>query len=94
MKNGIKEPTVKHRKNLLTSKVLDISYYDLYLLYENECRLKNLSETTIRGYFFADKYFMQFAGDDLKCSEVTQDLINEYTLYLKDKLKSQTNGVH
>ena len=90
MKNGIKGPTVKRRKNLLTSKVLDIPYHDLYLLYENECRLKNLSETTIRGYFFADKYFMQFAGDNLKCSEVTQDLINEYILYLKDKLKPQT----
>ncbi len=65
MKNGIKEPTVKRRKNLLTSKVVDIPYHDLYLLYENECRLKNLSETTIRGYFFADKYFTQFAGENL-----------------------------
>lgn len=41
MKNGIKEPTVKRRKTLLTSKALDIPYHDLYLLYENECRLKN-----------------------------------------------------
>lgn len=84
------EPTMKRRKNLLASKVLDIPYHDLYLLYEKECRLKNLSDTTIRGYFFADKYFMQFAGDNLKCSEVTQDLINGYILYLKDKLKPQT----
>jgi integrase/recombinase XerD len=75
VKNGIKGPTVKRRKNPLISKTLDIPYHNLYLFYENECRLKNLSETTIRGYFFADKYFMQFAGDDLKCSEVTQDLI-------------------
>jgi integrase/recombinase XerD len=84
------KPTVKRRKNLLNSKVLDIPYHDLYLLYEKECRLKNLSDTTIRGYFFADKYFTQFAGENLKCSEVTQDLINEYILYLKDKLKPQT----
>ncbi|MCH4239840.1 MAG: tyrosine-type recombinase/integrase [Oscillospiraceae bacterium] len=90
MKNVIKEPTVKRRKNLLASKVSDIPYHDLYLLYENECKLKNLSDTTIRGYFFADKYFRQFAGDDLMCSEVTQDLINEYILYLKDKFKPQT----
>lgn len=55
VKNGIKEPSVKHCTNQLTSKILDIPYHDLYLLYENECRLKNLLETTIRGYFFADK---------------------------------------
>ncbi|MGW8114891.1 tyrosine-type recombinase/integrase [Caproicibacterium sp. NSD3] len=87
MKNGIKEPTVKRRKNLLVSKVLDIPYHDLYLLYENECKLKNLSETTIRGYFFADKYFMQLAGSNLKCSEVTQDLINEYIFKISPVVK-------
>jgi|GEM_PF-1928107 len=90
VENTKSEPTVKRRKNLLTSKVLDIPYHDLYLLYESECRLKNLSYTTIRGYFFADKYFKRFAGDNLKCSEVTQDLINGYILCLKDKYKPQT----
>ena len=82
MKNGIKEPTVKRRKNLLVSKVTDIPYNDLYLLYVNECRLKNLSEITIKGYSFAHKYFLQFAGKKLKCSDVTQDLINSYILNL------------
>lgn len=65
MKNGIKEPTVKRRKNLLVSKVTDIPYNDLYLLYVNECRLKNLSEITIKDYSFAHKYFLQYAGKNL-----------------------------
>ncbi len=90
VKNGIKEPTVKRRKNLLVSKVTDIPYNDLYLLYVNECRLKNLSEITIKGYSFAHKYFLQYAGKNLKCSDVTQDLINSYILNLKDRLKPQT----
>ena len=68
---------IKRRKNLQLCKVEDISYQNLYDLYEKECKLKNLSATTIKGYFFANKYFLQFAGENLKCNEVTQDLIKQ-----------------
>ncbi len=85
-----KEPLIQRRKNLLLSTVMDIAYKDLYMLYEKECRIKNLSDTTIKGYWFANKYFLQFAGEDLRCEAVTQDLINEYILYLKDRVKPQT----
>ena len=82
--------TIQRIKNLQLCKVEDISYQNLYDLYEKECKLKNLSETTIKGYFFANKYFLQFAGENLKCNEVTQDLINNYILSLKERLKPQT----
>lgn len=84
------EPTVRRRKNLLECKVTDIAYDDLFRLYVQECRLKNLADVTIKGYEFAHKYFTKWAGRELHCSDITQDLINEYVLYLKDKLKPET----
>jgi integrase/recombinase XerD len=56
--------------------------------------LKTYRKQQSEDIFFADKYFMQFAGSNLKCSEVTQDLINEYILYLKDKFKPQTVNLY
>lgn len=90
MENLQGRTTIKRRKNLQLCKVEEISYQSLYDLYEKECRLKNLSETTIKGYWFANKYFLEFAGKELKCNEVTQDLINSYILSLKERLKPQT----
>lgn len=90
MEKQTKEPVVARRKKLLDCKVTDIGYHDLYHLYEQECRLKNLADVTIKGYEFAHKYFCAWAGNDLRCSDITQDLINEYVLYLKDRLKPET----
>ncbi|MBS6943412.1 MAG: site-specific integrase [Clostridiales bacterium] len=84
------EPTVKRRKNLFESKVADIPYADLFNLYVQECKLKNLADVTIKGYEFAHAKFMAWAGEGLRCSDVTQDLINEYVLYLKDQVKPET----
>ncbi|TCT15685.1 integrase/recombinase XerD [Natranaerovirga pectinivora] len=90
MENKTKEPTIKRRKNLLISKVANINYDDLYFLYASDCKLRNISDITIKGYEFAHKKFKQFTGEGLKCEDISQDLINEYILYLKDKLKPQT----
>ncbi|WP_353423808.1 tyrosine-type recombinase/integrase [Christensenella massiliensis] len=90
MEKQTKEPQVTRRKKLLDCKVTDIGYDDLYRLYEQECKLKNLADVTIKGYEFAHKHFCAWAGNDLRCSDITQDLINEYVLYLKDRLKPET----
>lgn len=90
MENKKSEPTVRRRKNLMDCKLKDIRYEDLYQLYIKECRLKNLADVTIKGYEFAHGYFLKWVGKDLKCTDVTQDLVNEYVLYLKDKLKPET----
>lgn len=84
------KPTIKRRKNLFESKLQNISYDDLYFLYEKDCKLRNISEVTIKGYEFAHKKFKKFTGEDLRCDGVTQDLVNDYILELKDKHKAQT----
>ena len=91
MENKQKEPAVKRRKNLQLSRVADIKYSNLLELYVKECELKNLSPTTIEGYRNAHRYLISFVGNaDIMCCDITQDLINEYVLYLKDKYKPQT----
>lgn len=64
MEKQTKEPQV-----VLDCKVTDIGYDDLYHLYEQECKLKNLADITIKGYEFAHGYFLECARD-LKCSDL------------------------
>lgn len=91
MENRKKEPTLKIRKNMDISRIENIPLDELFRLYVNECRIKNLADVTIKGYEFAYKYFKDWLGRDITCEDVTQDLINEYVLYLKDRLgKPQT----
>lgn len=78
---------VKRRKRLLDSKVMDINYDDLHQMYMTDCRLRGIAEVTIIGYEFAYTYFKKHVGEELKCSDITQDLINGYILHLKDRLK-------
>jgi len=80
----------KRRKRLLDSKVIDITYDDLHKMYMTDCRLRNISEITIKGYEFAYKYFKKYAGEELMASDITQDLVNGYVLYLKGWLKAET----
>lgn len=84
------EPTLRKRKTQILAPVNDISFDELYRLYEQECNLKNLAQVTIDGYAFAYKHFCEWVDKDLKCSDITQDLLNEYTLFLKEKYKPQT----
>ncbi|WP_455717244.1 hypothetical protein [Anaerosporobacter sp.] len=72
-------PEIKRRKRKVESAyaLTNISYRSLYDLYIRECKLNGLSETTINGYMYATRYFLDFAGYDIMCSDITQDLINE-----------------
>lgn len=97
-----KEPTVettivfeevkrRRRKAPVTEQVkTQISFKSLFELYVRECQKKGLAEETISGYKNAIRYFLDFTGYELLCCDVTQDLINEYYLYLQEHYKPQT----
>ena len=86
----------KTRKNDTSKKVMGITpkitlpYLELFDAYIKHCKLQNLSETTIRGYEYANKYFLRYAGYDLKCIDVTQELVDDYKLNLINRLKPET----
>lgn len=39
---------------------------------------------------YATRYFLDFAGYNIMCSDITQDLINEYYLHLQQSYKATT----
>lgn len=86
-------PEIKRRKRKVpetTHGMANISYRSLHELYIRECKRKNLASETIQGYHYAGIYFLDFAGHDLMCEDVTQNLINEYYLYLQSHHKATT----
>ena len=80
----------RKRKSIIDNKVQNITYQSLFDTYVRECRIKNLSETTIQGYKNATRYFLDFTGIELYCDDITQDLINEYYLHLQEHYKPET----
>lgn len=87
---------IKTRNNTGKQKVgtalikQDISYKELLQIYTRQCTLKNLASVTIKGYEFANDMFLKFAGEDLMCNDVTQELIDEYKSSLIERLKPET----
>lgn len=75
-------------KNSVGTKT-NIPYKELFDLYVKDCKLRNISDTTIRGYAFANKYFLTEVGD-IKCSDVTQDLVDVYKISLINRLKPES----
>ena len=83
--NTITLPEVPRRRRRIDSQVSkgNISYQELLGIHLRQCRIKNLATVTIDGYRTASRYFLDFAGSDLMCGDITQDLINEYCLHLQ-----------
>lgn len=85
-------PEVSRRRRRIDSQVSkgNISYQELLGIHLRQCRIRNLATITIDGYRNASRYFLDFAGNDLMCGDITQDLINEYSLHLQSAYKPQT----
>lgn len=63
----------------------NLTYKELLGMYEKECKRKGVSEITFKGYAYAGKYFMDFTGENITCNEITQELIDDYIIWLGDK---------
>ena len=65
-------PEIERRKRKVLSDyaVTNISYRSLF-------------DTTIKGYEYVTRYFLDYTGHDLMCYDVTQELINNYYLHLQ-----------
>lgn len=73
------------KKKLSISKQTDKSYQELFKDYMKVCKIRNLSPVTIRTYYNHHKYFINFVGKELMCSEINQGVIDELKVYLMDK---------
>lgn len=63
-------------------KLKQTNLTQLYEMYMRECKRNNLSQYTFKTYKNTFKWFIAYANDCL-CSEVSKELVEDYTLYLK-----------
>ena len=47
-------------------------------------RVMNISEETIKHYFYAFRYFKEFFGEGRRCEEVTKNTVFEYLAHLRE----------
>ncbi|GFR35345.1 tyrosine-type recombinase/integrase [Thermobrachium celere] len=80
----------KQRFNNL-NKVPQKKYTELLEEYLKVLKIKGRSEYTIKSCEYHSKYFLEFAGEDLECKQINEELIQNYILYMQEQ-KQLTNG--
>lgn len=73
------------KPKLSINKQVNKSYQELYEEYLKVAKIRNLSPVTIRTYKYHHNYWFQFVHEGLMCSEIDQELIDDYRLHLIDK---------
>lgn len=68
----------------------DIYFRELVQLYSRDCRIRGIEEVTIAGYEYACKKFLEYLQEDIRCSEVRQELFDDYQLELATRVKPET----
>ena len=67
-----------------------ISTFQGFNNFLQNCKIKNLSQATIKGYKHHFVKFHQFYGEDTDISFLSQSTVNEFILYLQDNLNNRT----
>ena len=89
-KQTSKPPVLAKRKNPISSHQANITFEELFRLFEKECKIKDLAGVTVDGYAYAYNCFVKWHNAPLTCGDITQDVINDYILYLTECYKPQT----
>lgn len=93
MKNSTTKPQVtnlKQRKNPVNSKKANIPFAAMTDLFVHSCKQRQLAPETVTGYSYAAKRFQEWYSEELFCDDITQDVINDYILFLTENYKPQT----
>jgi len=68
-------------------KTVQAAFDEFLLIKRNE----NLSEDTIKDYSSIFAFFMDFYGKESLCKEITEDTVQDYIAYLREKPKKKNN---
>ena len=68
----------------------DIYFRELVQLYSRDCRARGIEEITIAGYEYACKKFLAYLQEDIRCSDLRQELFNDYQMELATRVKAET----
>ena len=72
----------------------DIYFRELVQLYSRDCRTRGIEEITIAGYEYACKKFLAYLQEDIRCSDLRQELFDHYQMELATRVKAETVKSH
>lgn len=73
-------------KRLKMQTGMSITFEEGCNLYLENCRQRNLREGTIRHYKQSYMQFYKYFGHEIPLEQFTEDLYNEYVVYLRETL--------
>lgn len=68
----------------------DVYFRELVQLYSRDCRIRGIEEVTIAGYEYACKKFLEYLQEDIRCSDLCQELFDDYQMELATRVKAET----
>ena len=68
----------------------DIYFRELVQLYSRDCRTRGIEEVTIAGYEYACKKFLEYLREDIRCSDLRQELFDDHQMELATRVKAET----
>lgn len=72
-------------KKIKMSKKTNLTIEDAFLLFIRKCKVKNLSEKSIKSYEQKIIPFYNYISKDTLISEINTDTVDDYILHLKEK---------
>lgn len=76
-------------RGMQLTKKIDLSVPECLAAFIKHCRIKNLSKETIKFYKGECERFIKWYGEDRGISQVNEEVIGDYIIYVKDSGVSQ-----
>ena len=80
--------TISMRGN--SNRLPDLYFKELVQLYVKDCHRRGVEKVTTDGYEFACQKFLDYLQEDVRCSELTQEMVDDYQMDLASRVKAQT----
>ena len=75
-----RKATISMRGN--SNNLPDLFFKELVQLYVKDCRRRGVEKVTTDGYEYACRKFLEYIGEDVRCSELSQEMIDNHNVFL------------
>ena len=75
------------KQKITMKKSKNLSIREAYELFERKARVRNLSEATLKTYGYHMDSFCAFTDGEQPVKNINEDMLDAFTLYLKDERK-------
>lgn len=81
----MKRGDIKTNRIMSSKPSQNKSFKELGEEFLRNAEVRGLSEWTIKSYRYQIGYFLEFAGNNLMCKDISLDLVEDYIFYMKVK---------